>query len=270
MADVDKTQAEVAAKAITLTVGAVTDMFIKANACRCLGLRITKPKKAVEAVAAVAAIRAKKAIAEVKGKDGVVTTASVPAVAAAKAVKAKEGREAVPGYHKICIQARSQEVMEETLARLADMGYPLQDDKDSVVKEVGGYGISVWLKFGDDSKEAMSTFRGIFKKVKSKDHYNKAGAEKAEEETAAKQKVDAEAKKAERDAKKAAAKKAADAKKAAAKKAADDAPVIKKGDPTLKDAKTVASAKKTTKAAPKAKALPVSGNTADEAWPEDL
>jgi len=234
----------------TINTFKVTDAIIRSNDARYQrgSLRKAKPAipaveevkavKAVKAQPAVAAVKAVKAKpAEVDAEGNVITPAvaavkavkakpEVKEVKAVKAVKAKPAVPAQPASLVVTVFTNKLEHMKEIVARMMDQNVaPAADAKIEV------HGKQFKVKY---EVEDIKIFQAAFKAAKTT--YNKAGLEieaKQKKEDAAKEKAAAKAKKeAEKKAKKEADDKAA----------ADPENIIKKGDPTLKDAKVVASA----------------------------
>lgn len=168
----------------------VTEMVIRSNEAKMEGWRHIKGKAAKEAVEAVKAVKAVPAEVDEDGNE------ITPAVEAVKAVKAQEAVEGTPGCQRIHVQAKTEEILDECVARLADQGFHFPDTEAPAETP---YGVGMWITIGPE-KEDMTALRQAFKKVKGKDHYNKPGldalkeeekAKKAQEKAAAKEKEEA-------------------------------------------------------------------------------
>jgi len=168
----------------------VSNMVIKSTDAKMYGWKQIKGKDAKPAVEAVAG---KSAIAAMTDEDGNETSPAQPGV---KAVKAQDAVEAKIGCQHVHVQAKTMEILDECIARLAALGFHFADTAAPADTE---HGVGMWITIGPE-KEDMTALRQAFKQVKGKEHFNAPGLAIIKEE---KKKAAAEAK-AKKDAEKAA------------------------------------------------------------------
>lgn len=177
----------------------ITDMFIGMRECRCRKGRIVRAKKEIPAQLEVKSQPAIPAKENVVDEDGNIIEKGHPGVAAIKGKAAVKFQPAAPGYQYFHVSSDDLKILEEAVARMADQGfYPVSDVKAKSIYKNSDLHKNLVI---DYIVEDIKTLRKVFKKVKSKDFYNKPGYEKIQEKKAeekvALKRFDKEKKKAE-------------------------------------------------------------------------